>query len=64
MAGAKAYEQHRGGKGGQFTLCWASGKRGYSSKGEARAANLRNGHRMRAYKCPQCKRWHMTKRGD
>ena len=38
-------------------------KTGYRSQGEAKqvAARIAKGHRrMRVYRCPDCKQWHMT----
>ncbi len=36
-------------------------KRGYASEKQAKRANRTNGARLRAYLCPKCHRWHVTR---
>lgn len=36
-------------------------KRGYASEKQAKRANRTNGARLRAYLCPRCHRWHVTR---
>jgi hypothetical protein len=44
-------------------ICWATGKRSYSSQAKARTSmrwTKSNGRRLRAYTCEHCHRWHVT----
>lgn len=43
-----------------FTVCESSGKRGYASPKAMHQAHRRSGDRLRAYRCPDCHRWHPT----
>lgn len=45
-----------------YRVCYSTGKRAYLSRQHARAANRHNPHRLRAYLCPECQRWHVAKR--
>ncbi len=44
-----------------YTTCSASGKRGYSSPEKARRRSRGVGHKLRVYRCRDCKRWHVAK---
>jgi hypothetical protein len=43
-------------------VCPKGGKRGYPTKEAARRANHSNGARLRAYLCPACHMYHVTRR--
>jgi hypothetical protein len=45
-----------------FVQCPASGKRGFTSSSEAKRRSRGCGHRLRAYRCPECGRFHVAKR--
>lgn len=45
-------------------LCEETGKRCFSSKGEARKAIRKLGARLRTYVCPFCHMHHLTKKTD
>ena len=42
------------------SVCAKSGKRGFHSRNQARAAHRSNGKRVRVYICPECHHWHVT----
>lgn len=46
-----------------FKHCKATGKRGYATSADAAlaATRIRNAEPVRAYLCPDCGRWHLTR---
>jgi type II secretory ATPase GspE/PulE/Tfp pilus assembly ATPase PilB-like protein len=45
-------------------VCWASGKRRYSTQQTAQAAaDRQHGITLTAYKCRGCREWHLTGEG-
>jgi hypothetical protein len=55
---------HRKTRGGNWKACSASGKRGWASKGAARAGSKGAGHALHVYQCDACRLWHVAKRNE
>ena len=47
-----------------FEVCPTSGQRGFRSADHARRSARRAGNRLRAYRCPDCGRYHVTKAAE
>lgn len=45
-----------------FTEAFKCRKRPFGSENAAMRANQTNGHTIRAYVCPACRQWHVTKK--
>jgi hypothetical protein len=56
-------ESHRRTHHAEWKPC-ATGKRGWLSKGAARAGNDSNRHALHIYQCEVCRLWHAAKRNE